>query len=440
MILPLGLFIVGIAAIAFIVQNLPSWRTAVRPSAPPPAPTTPGQALLTFPEAVALWYPGEEAFKDYYLEIEQGQNGYYDFPFYNESKTPAELSLQGTSCDCSKVKACVLAPAEIKAHKERQALLDWRGREPTVGNGYDWKDLSAQSSTSVLVPPGQGGLVRLLWSNRKQPGEALHLTLTMWSQPEGVVKDRLTHPLQTLVVVRNPVSFYPDRVNVGPLVPQSTTRKEFWCWTSTRDTLEVMLNTDKLSPCFAYDLHPLNPDEVKSFQEKLLAEGIPTKVKAACKVAVEIAEQRDGGQLDMGPLHHQAALQIWADGEKLDVPTPVVEGWVRSDVRVGGSGDRDVINLGSFRTGSGTKKDAVLFTDKGTQLKYLGHEPPFLQVKLKHKEQVASENIWDLKVTVPADAQEGPLPEGSVVLLESVRGNGEVRRVRVPVSGTALSN
>lgn len=437
-VLPTALFLGAVAGIAFVVQNLPTWRSAT--TRPAGAEKGSVAALVKFPQPRAIWDPKDT---EYALETEQGHDGYYDFLFLNESSTEAEVGLERVSCDCSKVQACTLPAAQAQAHVQKQQQeQNWRHGPPRNEPGYDWKDLRAGSEDTVVVPAGQGGLLRLTWKGRKGEGQTLRLSVMAWSQPRGTPRQRMPHALETRVIVAPAVSFYPNQLDLGIIVPNIPTQKSFWCWTATRDSLQLHVPKDRATPCIQYHLLDLTAADASEtmldLQNKLAREGIKTHIKAAFKIIVDVAEKRQDQQLDMGPLLQRPPLEVVADGEALTPQTPLMTGWVRSDVRLSDGRERDVVALGTFRKAAGIKKSVVLFADKDVQLKFVDREPAFLQVALHRKGERGSEALWELEVGVPPAAQEGSLPEGSAILLQAMRGNGQTRRVRVPITGTAI--
>src|SRR6266700_2538036 len=112
-VVPLALLSAIIGGIAWVVQNMPSWRkTAVTA-----APTVIPDALLGFTHFAkdgtyyAFWERPKETDKvPYSREYERGAEGRYYFHCINMVEEPVDLALAFKSCDCAKLFVALITP------------------------------------------------------------------------------------------------------------------------------------------------------------------------------------------------------------------------------------------------------------------------------------------------------------------------------------------
>jgi hypothetical protein len=182
--------------------------------------------------------------------MEKGQWGHYDYGFINDSDAPLEISLGEKGCDCSHVRVCTLSPDAVKKHHERQDEEKyWRRSSAPVDENFSWTELSEKSAKAYVVPPRQGGLLRLTWQARKDPGEQLNLGFDLWIQPEGAPYQRSLRKVIAGVVIRAPVVFDKGTLDIGVLEAGRSAERDFHCWSATRDRFDLVLPKEGEHPC-----------------------------------------------------------------------------------------------------------------------------------------------------------------------------------------------
>lgn len=433
--LPILLFVVAVGVLTWVAQFLPNWRRGPTP----PANTGAGVRGVEFFFTVARWEPDG---KTNYVaaEFERGQQGFYDFLFQNVSDSVIELGLESQACDCSEVLVSFLSPEQAKSLRKQypngtHSLLQLE-RDPLTG--ANWQRLERSPDRGIQVAAERFGIVRLKWETRKGQGESLKLSLDLWSQPPGQFRQRVKHHLAAHVVVTSPVRFYPERIDAGKILPGSPVRREFWCWSPTRDRFELTVPPEKKDPCLQCEITPLSPGEMEELRKRVQADMIVTRVRSGYRVTVLLSEEKDGRYLDLGGLYQEVPLQLRADGQELkNVPLPVLVGSVGSFVRVGALGESAKVLLGSFDASEGITKRVPIIAQPGTKFKPVAREPIYLEVTIQDKGPSEPDYAWELTVTVPPGRLTGPLPERSAVVLEITTPGGMVRRIRIPVAGTA---
>lgn len=447
-VLPAILFVIAVGGVAFLIQNLPSAR--VQPKNKTVVASSESKDLIAFalnqvkmpnvmqPVTLAIWDSKDET---YSLELEQGTKGYYDFYFENVADYDVEMGLVYTSCDCAAVKASLLEKEAAVAHVGNNKEYYAKGElPPESSEKFEWVELATDGGEGIVVPKGKSGILRLSWKGRRQQGEHLRLKITVWTQPHGSSSqtERSMQDLNTLVVMTSPANFYPQLVDFGVLVPGANKQESIWCWSATRKDVEVEIEKSSTNECVQFSVHRLDEKEKAALQQKLRQSGINTRVLVAQKIVMDVAEQRGKDQLEMGRFVRSLPVKVTSGGEVLETQTPQIRGWVRSEVRVLGSAERDEIQLGSFKKSQGKTVNVILVTDDKTKLELKDCYPVFLRTKLSQKEKVSGEIRWNLEVTVPPNEQEGYMPDDSVILLEATRPDGSSRRARIPVKGTAV--
>src|SRR5262245_53321026 len=161
-ILSLTLFFLIIGGIAWLVQNMPTWRTS-RPavSAAPKGQENLIMCLHPFdPDArafVSLWEIPQKPEKDqaprlYAREFERGANGRYYFPFLVHSEQGCELGVSYISCDCAEVHLAVVTPAE--GDEVGKSLIRDPGKEPVENPAWKWQQLKKSDTEGVVLEPG----------------------------------------------------------------------------------------------------------------------------------------------------------------------------------------------------------------------------------------------------------------------------------------------
>src|SRR5207302_3602255 len=132
-------------------------------------------AVVSFPIDIAKWDKDDDS---YALEMEQGGEGHYDFPFENVTDQPAEIGLRSVECDCTSVLACVV-PAE--AWRRYREAID-QNPLAAKANDWHWEKLNISESKGYEVPPRAKGFIRLSWHGRKAAGSRLSLGCEVWDQ------------------------------------------------------------------------------------------------------------------------------------------------------------------------------------------------------------------------------------------------------------------
>jgi hypothetical protein len=497
-VLPLGIFVAAVAIIAWVTQYLPS-----RPGAPDggearvapadarpllePAPGAPGwdpkhRVLEAFWAAYAppadkrsgqkgtwmVWdladgklvsWDGQQRgapvkvdnpedrknwhlYRPEYEVFHEGtrDGGYYDYPLRNVSAGPVEMRLIEASCQCSSLKACVLSEAEWASFARSASQGDPVKRtrnEPA--DGLTWQPLTRQDTRGLIIPAKANVLVRLYWDGNKQEPERLTLTVKLGSMPVDKPSERHVTGLQAQIAYVRPVMFYPERVEIGTLMPQGVSPKvPLICWSATRD-LNVRLADGAADPRLAFDEPEKLPDEeLRAFEQAQASTGSVARVRSAYRVRVRVHEQKDNQQLDLGSFQRPVPLTILGNGEPLNVPTPIINGTVMGDIRLGSLEDQNRINLKHFPARLGKTMTVALWAKPGMVLEYEGHHPPILPVEAKLSpkkgETVPEWTVWELKVTVRPNVDPGPLPEDAVLIL---RAKQPSRLMRIPIVGIA---
>jgi hypothetical protein len=412
-ILPLILFVAVVAGIAWVTQYLPSWRRS--PQLPPPS----GPAAIQFDQqGSVVWDPAD---KDYVAEFEFAKEGHYDFPFVNTASTPAELGLSDTSCGCSNVKVCVLSSAEQDAFKGGKLDME----------SIHWEALPRDEDKGLVVPPKARGVVRLIWRVRKINAKST-LTIKLWSRAEGRSRDPEIK-LDTPVVFVMPVRFSPSIKDFGTLGPHGVGRAEFVFWSSTRDHFDLHLKGLKEDPCFVCRVTPLSLPQCREVAEQLKERGFYTRVKAAYRVDVEVREESNGRQLDLGPFQRNLPV-VTDDPVTGEMTGPVLKGRVRGDITV--DTEDGHIDLKNFAVNSARERRVPVWTDAGVPLA-LDAVPDFLRAKLTPKTTFNGKTRWELRVTTrPGALLPGGMPEDSAIILRAT--GTSPRRIRVPVVGNAV--
>jgi hypothetical protein len=438
LLVPMILFVAVVGGIAWIVQYVPNWRkkTDVKP-----LPAVEKPALL-FTETMATWEPEDEKKpydERYAKEYERGAEGRYDYPFDNTLSEPAEVGLLETSCDCTSVLAAALSPEQVaeweKVQKERP-----KGIPDEITEKFSWKTLERGQKNGLVVPAGAKGLVRVSWKGRKNEGQQLRLSVALWMQPEGRMRERNFVRLETPTLIVAPLRFSQSRLNLGVVEPGTSHKGEVDCWSSTRPHVELTLNNK--DPLLDWRVRPLSEPECRILEKKLRHDGVNTHVQCAFHISVTLHEDKDGKRFDQGPFERQAPVVM--DGQLLGAAAPLVYGSVHGEVQVGSGNDLGKVNLSSFSARDGISRQVLVWAKKGTRLA-LDKErtnPPFLRAQLEENpsSSTANKSCWLLKVEILPGCPAGPLPGDSAVLLRRTDGAqaAPARYIRIPVTGTAV--
>jgi hypothetical protein len=424
-IVPLIVFVVVVAGIAYVVQKLPS-------SAKPKVTGTPaprGMSALKFEQTHASW---DSADPNYAAEFELGTDSHYDYFFKNPTSAAVQLGVEFTSCGCSKVDACILSPQEQAAFKQSKndAGLAWHS---LIGKEYQGID-----AKGMTIPPGAAGVVRLTWANRKI--HASTLSVKLWSQAEGRAREIVE--LDARVVAVPPVRCTPRLKDIGTLGPRGVGHAEFWVWSATRDNFKLEVQNKDDNPCFVSHVKKLKIEEAATLN-KLLNEmksteqrsEFNTRFKCAYRVNVDVYEQREGHQLDLGAFARTLAFAVDDDfDERIG---PIIRGRVRGEIDVGNADDGGRVNLQNFYPNS--PRDVWVSIQAPPAIKLAVEQAPeFLKVEVAPKEKTKVKTTWRLHATVKPGVllQTGPLSDDCAITLR-MEGPSR-RRIRIPVEGNAL--
>lgn len=437
---PLVMFVVIVGGIAWLVQNMPSWRakTAVVPALPKGP-----DALLGFVHPitqsgyfVAPWEPlGKDDLgkpltkKPYAREFERNEEGKYCFPFLVRSEQAVEIGSNFKSCDCAKLSIAVITPQQSEAF--RAAMIKDPGLPPADEASLDWKSLDKTDDKGVIFPGGAHAIFRMVWTNRRNVGEALNLKAHLWARSPGDVS-RQTYAFAIEAVSAHPLRTKNPRIDVGGIDPDGHAKAEFLVWSPTRDQLKFALNDRVGDSLFRLDVRPLSPNECAELQTKLRGEDILTRVRAAWKVNVTVHENNGKHQLDQG--HFIRAVTIDVPEASEDIPALYVVGRVQGEVRVGAADANGKINLGPFQAQFGTEKRVVLAANNRAIDLEIQSAPPTLRCAITEEKSTKSKQ-WQLRVEVPPGAVVGAVPDDFAVIL---RIKGTKRSIRIPIVGSGV--
>lgn len=444
--LPVGLFVGIVGAIAWVSQNLPK-------GAAPKAQFGNGfvepekAAHLRFLRNRAIW---DEKDPNYIKECETGVAGYYDFPFLNESQSPVTLGFSQSNCDCSRLMVVVFEPsaaAEVAENDKKQpteypAKADWK-----------WVPLTPNEKAGISIPAGGGGVARVEWDGRKGAGSRLRLTIKMWMHPTANPGERSFENLEVPVIMAEPVRFAPDRLSLGTISADGQVRGEMLAWSPTRDNLDLKRDLGKVDELFDVAIDKIDDKAAAELQDKFFVASVAhfdpdaraerlltlresakgTRYRSAFRIHVTLHEQKGGKQLDQGPLSRE--LPVVAEDIAIEWRRPMVTAYVKGDVLVGNAEDAGKINL-SFLARDGVKKTVPLWSEAGNDLTLDLFNPRVLNVELKQnkKESNAARSKWSLEISVPPGAWSGPFLDDSVIYL---RTSSPLRKIRIPITGNA---
>ena len=432
---PLAVLVVALVGVAVVATFTPQFIGSAR-SEKANEPTRRTESPIRFAQTVAdanrIGGPVCELYRTYH----------YAFWFENTASTPVQLGVRNTSCYCAKVEVGTL-PKEWKdklaakqaartaAYFQQQTPLNLVGpvaweRELAGGTSdvdVQWlsiKDKTAGIHRAVTIPAEAVGWIRLVWTG--ETAAPVRLLAEVWTEDEeaGAIET-----LEVQVVFTPPFRVEPGTLDVGILDADRTTgRGDVTCWSHTRPvfSLEVDAGSDSFVTC-GKPVLLTEKERLKLAVELKTPFGI-----CGYRVPVTVIERADGRQLDMGPFTRTIVLK--PEGGD---PFPVeVTGVVRSELKVGAS-ERDGVVLGLFPPAKGTRKTVPLSTERMDLELEVDKAPDFLRVELSAPTKGTAAKTWNLTVTVPPGALNGPTaPECALYL----RTKDQIpRRMRVPVSG-----
>jgi hypothetical protein len=355
--------------------------------------------------------------------LEQYAPGHYDFPFRYNSSEPATVALASRSCSCFQISVAFLTPAEALE------------KTPPVLSADRWHALDVDGKNPVPMPPSDPnaapvqGLVRFSWVVKAAGPNRLVATLQFQAGPE-TQSVRLDVPMNVVP----PVMVVPTTVQVSDLTqPGQQATAEAYCWSATRDAFGLTAPKPE-DPRITVECQPLERAAKEALQKNL--KGPP--VQAGYRVRITVAERlRDGQAFDLGPFRRTVTLQPEGDLEPVAVE---VTGVVRGAVRLSVNKDEDRINLGSFPR----DRDKVVVTPLTADspeltLKLMPLEPDktIVRAELIKLPDEEGRPRWNLRIQVPKETLDGPLPTDSAITLESEAPGEGRRRMRIPLVGQA---
>ena len=415
-----------VAGITFLKQYQlgAGGEDSVRPTNPTAAPKV-SELKLNFPVTKWAWKAPADG------QFEQRTAGFRDFWFQNDNSVPVKLGLKYKSCKCSNALACVLPSAEAKRYHGAASE-----NESDATSKLNPQPLEIDDFKGVTVGPGDGGIVRLAWEDKKEkqatPRDEL-LVVEVWTQAvDGGPK--------TVNRLELPVTFVPAlRVDKeqeslkDDLTLRDEKTVEFICWSSTRSKFSLAAKERSEDPCISCSCTPLSDQERKD-----LADSTRSHVLCGYKVAVTVRERlSDQIQMELGPFVRRIELTSDTDA---DPSTVLVGGVVRGDVTVGTDEDKGRISLGLFPSKHGVTKTVKLTSHRpGLELKVDKVEPESAHLRVKSLKKVSASPAggrteWELCIEVPPGSPSGALDHTAVRL--TIPGNPP-RQIRIPVVGSA---
>jgi hypothetical protein len=438
----IALFIVLIAAIAWLSQYLPSWRKQTAAKAPEQSPLrfTPLATADTDPKVT------------YVSEFEADSPGHMEVVFENTADAPVTLGADWKQCSCQDLKACVLKESEARPLRDlerrfqqaleqgkvadRPAILaEGRTRLTKLVAGLEgrWQPLPTDEAKGIEIPGGAAGLLRLAWRRHKDEERRLELDIRLWCIPPGkAFKERLVMAKKSTIALVPAVRLFPERLDFGKLFARGSVTKRFLYWSATRDGLSVT-PTGPADPCVVCRVKAVRREEFAGLERKLdNLNKINTRIRSACMVSVTLYEEKHGKQLDTGTLIRSVPVRVTFGVEVVKAPSPVVHGRVHSEVRVVAEDDSGQIDLGPFSIKEGSTQAVRLVGRAGLTLKVDGRASAPLKVRLTPKGVVDNEANWELEVTVLPDRG---LARDATAVLEVSSPEHAPRRVHIRVVG-----
>jgi hypothetical protein len=466
-VLPLVVLVVGIAAIAWVAQQLPGRGSKTGPL------EGKGDVRDVLSYTHNEW---TDKSRGYPATYEINTSGFHDFPFQNQTGKDLDVGVAETNCQCAKVEVCAF-------NKEQRATFDAAVKaghpEQAVDASTHWAPLAADKEMKqlVVVPAEGAGIIRVFWKGKTEP-TSQGISVKIWSRAAGTGRDRGYTPLEIGVTYVLPVLFEVDRLDFGMLGPQQHMSRSFICYSLSRDLEVKPASKDK---CVVVEVTPLRGKEFQKQAYPALAastlgllawhadEGpflaaacalattdrlpeelkIHKRVPSAFRVTVTLYEQRDGKQMDLGHFKDDVPLAMTSGGKPIEPATsvvlPALRASIRGDVSLQGppeEGGR--INFGLFKVKEGTKKKVYIFAPKGATLTFVRCEPSLLDLDV-HLKAVGDQGRWEMDVTIPPGQDASPLPEDGVIVLRCVlpaQGTTPpvTRMARIPVMGTAVQH
>jgi hypothetical protein len=465
-VLPLVILIVGVGAIAWVVQYNPGGKQ--------PDVVRPGEKLKLFPtdKVLYLWpltdaeRQESEKEKDpakrrpavYFAEYETNvadkhDDGFCDYEFTNKTSRALELGLVSMFCQCSRVEVALVSDSDLAAYRAGRArvLVPHGSNYGKDVESFTWTELkSATGGTppAVVVEPGQSGVVRLHWTGReKDKATPLNLWARLWVHPKGAPQDKVVQELHVTVQLVHPVRFLPRELPLTAFNAGSGASQEYTlvCWSATRDNFKVEGVSED---CAGAAVQPLTDAECRDLEKTLRnpPHSVITRVRSAYRLTVKLYERKDGKQLDLGAFERPLPVVFLDGNDKLKwrpqaqmVVLPMLRGQVNGEIKVNGSGTNLKVTLRSDNPKTTakvwTRKDVVL--ENRATVEVSGTALADINVTVEKARDAAEEGgvVWDVTVTVGQYAVPGPLGgemDNAVIVL---RRQGQSQTIRIPVSG-----
>jgi hypothetical protein len=426
----LVVFMALLAGVTFVSQSIRSKSAQVADTPQTPAVARP-TVRLSFVDL------GTRPIEQY----EAKTTGHEDFWFDNPNPGPVELRADVKNCQCSRVEVVVLTP------QEKKRLPHWPPAASTGGAGpgdpppgpKKWQRL--EDEQTITIQPNGAGAIRLAWQTKKLGPE--RVALHVWTQRPGEPASRADTNLSRDLDVVPPVLARSSEAGSGDLGLRdleagSEASGGVLCWSPTRRhfNLEAVVEMEDghvADPHFKCTQRPMTDREREGLAGKLRSLTREKKVASGYVVTVEALEQLGPKQrMPLGPYRRRLLLRSKDTGGEAIIE---VHGRVRGDVQVGGDEDRGSVELGNFRVGDGATKTIVLETARADLgLREQDHRPGFLDVRLGTARVLpGGGKRWQLTVAVAPDREDGPLPRGSEVVLQTVEN--VPRLIHIPVRG-----
>jgi hypothetical protein len=313
------------------------------------------------------------------------------------------------------------------ASPELQAVkLKWTTLEP-----QNVPQVPKPTGSSVVVPPGGGGLVRFQWDGKKTKEGQERLTIELYTQAKQgkVARDYLK--LELPLTFTPPLRIMPERLEVDELGPRETKTVEFVCWSATRAGFQFGVQVLPADPCVKCEWAPMNPDEYLKISDQY-----QSRVLAAYRGRITVRERTEQGkQLDIGPFARRVAFTSDIGDDEAAIP---LIGMVVGEFIVGADEDKGKIQLESFASRSGTRKELVILARPGTGAELQNSEATVEPASLDFvKATLRSDGSgrWRLQVKVKENCPPGRFPQDAAVVLK-VAGK-QNRQLRIPLRGLA---
>lgn len=445
-VLPIAIVVVLVGVVAYVTQNTSSVPTSTKNN----DSTTSTESNGPISGDVLSWDLELTADDPKPMFVEFKSHNHKDFWFHNPHSQTVLMCAQRKSCTCTNLEigSFDLSDSELQAILTKPSLAGWC--KLTASAKFEPLIEIAKTERNRIPGTIEGAsprpyLLRLNWEAKKAPGEVPldRITTEVRAEIEGGAAN--VYAKDVSFVVAPAVEYYPPILEIGDINRGSSGSTEFYVWSETRHHLHIKgrvvipVEGSPTEPCGQLaDPIELTPDEVKSLP-KMLGERF-SKMTALCayKFHVTLFEQRDGKQLDMGPVNRRVSLTFPPDRfeqeiEETRIPLNAV---VKGEVRLIGGDKKDRISLGSYRFDRGRKAVVILVAQTpGVELEIANTSSAKLHASLSSPQMVEGRRQWQLAVEMEPNALVGEMPESTMVTLRTKGANP--RLLRIPVTGRA---